>query len=84
MVDLGIKGEKIEKSFKINNRGIIRIKGNKEIIIKLLEKNQFTVNQIADRINMTRQGVRYHIHNLIKENKVRLINNTSANWVYGV
>lgn len=84
MVDFGIKGEKIEKSFKINNRDIIRIKGNKKIITKLLEKNQFTVNQIADRINMTRQGVRYHIHNLIKENKVRLINNTSANWVYGV
>lgn len=83
VIDLGIKGEKIKNSFKIYDREIYKSKGNKEIIFKILRNEQLSVNQLADRLNMTRQGIRFHIHNLIKENKIKIIDNTSLNWVYG-
>lgn len=36
----------------------------------MVQVEDLTVNQIAQRINMTRQGVRFHIINLEKENKI--------------
>ena len=36
----------------------------------MLEREDLTVNQIANRINMTRQGVRFHIHNLEKMDRI--------------
>lgn len=84
VINLGWKGKKIEDSFKIYNRKIIKVKGNKEFISLLLNKESLSVNQIAERLFMTRQGVRYHIHNLINEDKIKLINNSKLNWLYGV
>lgn len=84
IIDLGWKGEKIKLSFKIVEREIIRKRGNDKIIIDLLDKEQLTVNQLAERINMTRQGVRYHIHNLLNLGKIRLLDSKQLNWVYGV
>ena len=54
------------------------------MIFKLLKKESLSVNQLAGRIQMTRQGIKYHMNNLIKEGKIRLINNSQSNWVYGV
>lgn len=82
VVDMGKKGRKINTSLKIFNRPIIRTKGNKNIIFNLLKRENLSVNQLAERINMTRQGVRFHIHNLIKENKIRIINKNNSNWLY--
>jgi len=62
--------KKIRNSFNIYSRKISRIKGNKKIIIRLIKSENLTVNQIAEKINMTRQGVRYHIHKLENENKI--------------
>jgi len=84
IIDLGIKGKKIEKSFDIYKPKILKVEGNNEIILDILKNEELSVNQIADRINMTRQGVRYHIHKLIKDNKIKIIDNTNLNWIYGV
>ncbi len=82
-IDLGWKGEKIVQSLKIDDREIIRKKGNKNLILKLLHNEDLSVNQLALRLNMTRQGIRYHIHNLLKENKIKIIDKKQPNWLYG-
>ena len=84
VIDLGWKGEKIINSLRIYDRPIRRVKGNSDFILEILKKEFLSVNQIAAKINMTRQGVRYHIHNLLKANKIRLINGNTDNWIYGV
>ena len=84
IIDLGWKGEKIENSFNIYKRAIYKTKGNKNIIFEILKNEQLSVNQLSDRINMTRQGVRFHIQNLLKEGKIRLINSNELNWIYGI
>jgi hypothetical protein len=84
VIDLGWKGEKIKNSLEIYNREIFKIKGNQNIIFEILKKEQLSVNQLANRMNMTRQGVRFHIHNLLKDRKIRLIDKTEDNWIYGV
>ena len=39
-------------------------------ILKMLQTEDLTVNEIAPKINMTRQGVRSHIHILEKEESI--------------
>lgn len=65
-MSLGKIEKKIQDSFKIYDRPIYKTKGNREIILNTLIKENLTVNQIAEKINMTRQGVRYHINILEK------------------
>jgi len=84
VVDMGRKGKLINESLKIYSRKIYKTKGNKWIILSILRNEQLSVNQLAIRINMTRQGVRFHIHNLLKENKIRIIDKENPNWIYGV
>lgn len=84
IIDLGWKGKKIENSFKINQREIIKTGGNRDLILGILKNEQLSVNQLADRVNMTRQGIRYHIHNLINRGKIKIINKDELNWIYGV
>lgn len=84
IIHLGWKGEKISNSFKIYSRKIYKTEGNSNLIFELLKKEQLSVNQLSERINMTRQGVRFHVHNLLKEGKIKLINNKELNWIYGV
>lgn len=50
----------------------------------MLKKENLSVNQLSTRINMTRQGVRFHIHNLIKSRKIKLLDKRNPNWIYGV
>ena len=83
VIDLGWKGERILKSFKIYNRPIKKTKGNQNMIYSILQNEFLSVNQLADRISMTRQGVRYHIHNLLKQGKIKLIDDSQLNWLYG-
>ena len=63
---LGKFETKIKNSFKIYNRPIYKKKGNRDIIFQMIKKEDLTVNQIALRMNMTRQGVRFHVNNLEK------------------
>lgn len=84
VIDLGWKGEKINNSFKIYSRPIYKSQGNKELILEILKNERLSVNQLAQRINMTRQGIRFHVHNLINDNKIRVIDKNSPNWIYGV
>lgn len=77
---------KIEQGMKIYDRPIYKLSGNREIILNLLKNEDLTVNQIARRINMTRQGVRFHIRNLEKENKIlrkRLIGRNNILYTAG-
>src|SRR3989344_913548 len=69
-INLGKTELKIENSLKIYNRVIYKSKGNRNIILNMLKYEDLTVNQIALRIKMTRQGVRFHIHNIEKENLI--------------
>lgn len=84
IIDLGRKGEKIKSSFKIVDRKICRVTGNKNLIFEVLKKEQLSVNQLAEKLNMTRQGIRYHIHKLIKDEKIKIVDNKQLNWTYGV
>ena len=67
---LGKLDRKIEDGLKIYNRAIYKTKGNKNLILDMLKVENLTINQIAYRISMTRQGVRFHIHNLEKMSKI--------------
>ena len=67
---LGKMETRIEQSFRIYNRGIYKTKGNRDNIVKMIMNEDLTVNQIALRINMTRQGVRFHVNNLEKANLI--------------
>lgn len=84
IIDLGWKGDQIKNSFKINQREIKRIKGNSDLILNILKNEQLSVNQLAERLNMTRQGMRYHIHNLLNNKQIRIIDKTQLNWTYGI
>ncbi len=85
IITLGYKGEQIKRTLNHKNRKIYKIKGNKEIIYELLKKEKLTVNQISKIINMTRQGTRYHIHKLEKENKIEVKDTMGENnFIYGV
>lgn len=84
LIDLGFKGKNIENSFKISERPICNIKGNENLIYSILSTEPLSVNQLSGKILMTRQGVRYHIHNLLNKGKIRLLSKTKLNFIYGV
>ena len=67
---LGKWDTKIDNTFKIYDRPIFKIEGNSDLILEMLIKEDLIVNEIARKINMTRQGVRFHIHNLEKRNLI--------------
>lgn len=82
---LGWKGERIKENFLIHNRKIQRKPGNNKIILDLISKTDYTVNEIAKEILMTRQGVRYHIHKLEKEGKIIKIGvKGENNYIYTI
>ena len=70
---------KIKDSFDITSRKIYKTKGNEDIILKMFKFRDLTVNQIAKEIKMTRQGVRFHIHNLESKSKINKIGLTGRN-----
>lgn len=61
------------KSILNRKREITRIPGNSDKILNMLAGNEMSTKQIAKRLNMTRQGVRYHIKSLEKQEKIRLV-----------
>ena len=84
-VDLGFKGKCIEQNLKIRNRKIIRKPGNENLILDLLSKKKFTVNELSKKIYMTRQGIRYHIHKLEKAEKIKKVGiNRKNNYIYSI
>lgn len=82
VVSLGKWHEKILNSFKIYNRQIYKIKGNRNIILDILKSQSLSVNKISEMVNMTRQGVRYHIHNLEKLKEIDKYELSKKNIVY--
>ena len=51
VVDMGKKGRKIKDSFKIYERSIYKTKGNREIILNILKKEQFAYrNELKKKI----------------------------------
>lgn len=83
--DLGFKGLKIQQFIGRINKPKIYRPGNKEILLNLLSKEDLTVNELTTSLNMTRQGVRYLINQLIKDEKIEVKSIVKfANWKYGV
>ena len=83
--DLGHKGLKLKEFIDRINKPKIYRPGNKEIILNILSQKDLTVNELATLMNMTRQGVRYLINQLVKEGKIKVKSIVKfANWKYGV
>ncbi|GEM_PF-1426085 len=84
-VDLGYKGITLKEFIDRINKPKNYRPGNKDVILNLLSRGPLTVNELATRLRMTRQGARYLIHKLEKENKVEVKSIAKfANWKYGV
>ncbi len=84
-VDLGYKGSKLKEFIDRIDKPKNYRAGNSTVILQLLSKEPLTVNELATRLRMTRQGARYLIHKLEKENKVEVKSIVKfANWKYGV
>ena len=71
-VNLGYKGQKIKEFINRINKPKRYIKGNKEKLLLELSKGDLTVNELALKLNMTRQGARYLIKELAKEDKIKV------------
>lgn len=83
--NLGYKGKSIAENLKIKNRKIKRKPGNEGLILNLLSKRKFTVNELSKKIYMTRQGTRYHIHKLEKAEKIKKVGiNRKNNYIYSI
>jgi len=76
--------KKIEDGFKIYNRPIYKSKGNSDLILNYLKIEDLTVNQLANKVNMTRQGVRFHVHNLENGGKIMKKGMYKRNFLYSV
>jgi hypothetical protein len=84
-IDLGYKGLKLKEFIDRIDKPKIYRPGNSDVILNLLSKECLTVNELATRLKMTRQGARYLIHKLAKENKIEVKSIAKfANWKYGV
>lgn len=71
-VDLGKKGAKILEFLNRMSKPKLYIEGNKPKLLVELTNGALTVNELAQRLNMTRQGARYLVNQLIQENKLEL------------
>jgi hypothetical protein len=84
-VDLGHKGVKIKEFIDRLDKPKRYRHGNKQKILALLSNETLTVNELATKLNMTRQGARYLIHQLEDEEKVEVKSIVKyANWKYGI
>ncbi len=84
-VNLGYKGQKIEEFINRLDKSKRYIKGNKDKILKLLLNKKLTINELAQELNMTRQGARYLVKKLIKENKIQVKSKIKyGNYLYGL
>ncbi len=63
-IDLGRQGRKLERSFLYPTRKIRYIGGNKKKVLELLQDAPLSVNELADRLCMTRQGARFLVISL--------------------
>lgn len=71
-VSLGIKEDKVKNIVDINKKAKIFTKGNKEKIINLLLKKNYSANEIAKILFTTRQGSGYLMRELLKEGKIEV------------
>ena len=84
-MNLGVKGEKIKEFINRQNKPKIYRKGNKVLAINELSKGAITVNELAAKLNITRQGARYLLSELSKEGKVEVKKIVKfGNYKYGL
>jgi hypothetical protein len=69
-IDMGYKGDKIKEFINRLDKPKVYIKGNKPRILSELSKESLTVNELATKLNMTRQGARYLVNALLNEGKI--------------
>jgi len=84
-INLGYKQNKIEEFIKRVNKPKRYVKGNKKIILNELLKTNLTINELSKKLLITRQGIRYLIKELIKENKIEIKSiEKFKNYKYGL
>ena len=82
---MGFKGDKLKEFIDRLDKPKIYRPGNKDIVLNLLSREPLTVNELATRLNMTRQGAKYLIHKLEKEGKIEVKSVVKfGNWRYGL
>jgi len=69
-INLGYKDRKIKEFINRIDKPKRYIRGNKEKLLLELSKADLTVNELALKLNMTRQGARYLAKELMNENKI--------------
>jgi len=72
-MDLGWKGKVIANYVHSSSRPLRNAPGNKARVVGILERDCLTINELTERIHMTRQGVRYLVNCLVKEQKLRKV-----------
>ena len=84
-INLGFKGIRIKEYIKRINKPKVYIKGNKPMILTELLYKKLTVNELAQILNMTRQGARYLIKELVKESKIEVKSiGKHGSYLYGI
>lgn len=84
-INLGYKEKKLKQFIARLNKPKRYIKGNKDKILYELTNVNLTVNELSEKLKMTRLGARYLINELIKENLVEIKSITKfANNKYGL
>jgi hypothetical protein len=71
VLNMGYKEEKLFEFIKRSKKPKRYIKGNKMKVKRLFFEEKMNSNEISKELNMTRQGVRYHINRIIKENNIK-------------
>ncbi|RJQ18242.1 hypothetical protein C4573_00790 [Candidatus Woesearchaeota archaeon] len=69
-VNLGYKGAKIKEFISRINKPQLYMHGNDDKIIVLLSEKTLSINELAAKLNMTRQGARYLVKKLLRDNKI--------------
>lgn len=83
--DLGYKGEKIEEFINRLDKPKRYVPGNKINILRELSKEKLTVNELAKRLNITRQGARYLVKKLVEERSIEVKSVIKfGNYEYGL
>jgi hypothetical protein len=83
--DLGYKGKKLKEFIDRIDKPKIYLPGNKIKVLELLSVENLSVNELATKLSMTRQGARYLVHKLVAEDKIEVKSIAKFdNWKYGV
>jgi len=84
-VNLGYKEARVKEFIQRLSKPKYYLPGNKKIILNMMKMEYLTANEIASKLFMTRQGARYFIKKLVKEDAIEPKGKMKfANIKYGI